>query len=213
MAKRHFAWFRLQGRNRRAPAGRRSSPADCSIADSRSPFRRATLLLETHADPLPIEGGRPIRASTGSGGRLFAGIFRGGGRDRVPRARPRLCRETSRVPASARQSPNVPVSYPRRVRFAPSQATQHAHVQVFLRSPLTDSNRRPPPYHGGSGAVLAGTAGHSRSRFSCKSALILVPALPARARACPVCCTRLVPATRCLFVKRATRAGQTACAP
>lgn len=53
-------------------------------------------------------------------------------------------------------------------------------------SPLPDSNRGPPPYHGGSGAVLAGTSGHARSRFSCKSSLLLVSIVTARARACPV---------------------------
>src|SRR4051794_14472381 len=40
--------------------------------------------------------------------------------------------------------------------------------QVFLRSPLTDSNRRPPPYH----RFRSVTRGHARSRaakFSCKS--------------------------------------------
>jgi hypothetical protein len=44
---------------------------------------------------------------------LFAGALRVNGRDRVSRARFRLCRETTRVPARARQSQNVPVSYPR----------------------------------------------------------------------------------------------------
>jgi hypothetical protein len=47
-------------------------------------------------------------------------------------------------------------------------------------------------------------AGHSRSRFSCKSRLYGVSAVPARARACPSWCTRLVPAARCLFCKEAT---------
>jgi hypothetical protein len=60
----------------------------------------------------------------------------------------RLCRGTSRVPASARQSQNVPVSYPRSVGISPLQATQRANLQGFSSSPLTDSNRRPPPYHG-----------------------------------------------------------------
>src|SRR6266545_4263513 len=59
------------------------------------------------------------------------------------------CRATSRVPASARQSQNVPVSYPRSIEILPRQATQHAYLQGFSSSPLTDSNRRPPPYHGG----------------------------------------------------------------
>jgi hypothetical protein len=48
------------------------------------------------------------------------------------------------------------------------------------QSPLTDSNRRPPPYHGGFAAALAGMSRHSRSRFSCKSqptGVSLVPAV------------------------------------
>ena len=58
-----------------------------------------------------------------------------------------------------------------------------------LRSPLTDSNRRPPPYHGGSQAVLAGMAGHSRlfiSRFLLQIGSLGVclrcPRVPARAQ-------------------------------
>jgi hypothetical protein len=58
-----------------------------------------------------------------------------------------------------------------------------------------------PPYHGGLGAVPAGTDGHSRSRFSCKSALCGVSAVSRRARACPGRCTRLVPAARCRFLQ------------
>jgi hypothetical protein len=68
---------------------------------------------------------------------------------------------------------------------------------------LVASQDRPPPYHGGSQAVLAYTVGHSRSRFSCKSDLRRVSAVPARARACSSSCTRLVPAACCLFEKRA----------
>jgi hypothetical protein len=55
----------------------------------------------------------------------------------------------SRDVARARQSQNVPVSYPRSVHFSPSQATPYAHLQGFCASPLTDSNRRPPLYEGG----------------------------------------------------------------
>jgi hypothetical protein len=65
------------------------------------------------------------------------------GRDPVSRTRSRPCRETSRVPASARQSQNVPVSYSREIQISPLQATLHAYLQVFCASPLTDSNRRP----------------------------------------------------------------------
>jgi transposase, IS5 family len=32
---------------------------------------------------------------------------------------------------------------------APTPSSTNANLQVFARSPLTDSNRRPPPYHGG----------------------------------------------------------------
>jgi hypothetical protein len=60
------------------------------------------------------------------------------------------------------------------------------------------------PYHGGSGAVLAGTAGHSRPRFSCKWGLSGVSLMPARARACSTCCTRLVPVGCCLLSKQTT---------
>ena len=42
-------------------------------------------------------------------------------------------------------------------------------VRVHAESPLTDSNRRPPPYHGSSGAVTACTPNHPRSRLSCRS--------------------------------------------
>ena len=38
------------------------------------------------------------------------------------------------MPASARQSQNVPVSYPRSVEISPTQATRHAHLQGFCAS-------------------------------------------------------------------------------
>jgi hypothetical protein len=44
-------------------------------------------------------------------------------------------------------------------------------LQALPRSPLTDSNRRPPPYHGSLGAVRAYTGGHSGARLSCTSAV------------------------------------------
>jgi hypothetical protein len=52
--------------------------------------------------------------------------------------------------------------------------------------------------------VRADTAGHSRSRSSCKSGLQLVSVMPARARACSSWCTRLVPAWCCPFSKHPT---------
>ena len=88
------------------------------------------------------------------------------GRDLVSRARARLGRKTPRMPASARQSQNVPVSYPPpRIKISPSLATRTPHLQGFCASPLTDSNRRPPPYHGGFGAVRAFTAEHRQARL------------------------------------------------
>ncbi len=67
---------------------------------------------------------------------------------------------------------------------------------IFFQSPLTDSNRRPPPYHGGSGVIRAGTAGHQRSRFSCNRASAVCqpcPRVPARAQpAVPVSYPRTV---------------------
>ena len=44
------------------------------------------------------------------------------------------------------------------------QATQGRHLQG-LQGPLPDSNRRPPPYHGGFGASLAYMLDHSRHTF------------------------------------------------
>jgi hypothetical protein len=98
-------------------------------------------------DHLSSEEGSQRRASTGNADHLFAGAFRVSGRDLCPSSTFQACRETSRVPASARRSQNVPVSYPHRIQISPSQATQHTHLQGFCASPLTDSNRRPPPYH------------------------------------------------------------------
>ena len=98
----------------------------------------------------------------------------------------------SRVPASARQSENVPVSYPRDADVA-SWRQQKSPFAGLFGSPLTDSNRRPPlPWR-----FRGGTGGHGRSlatRCSCKSGVCRVSPVPARARECSGRCTRLVPA-------------------
>ena len=93
-------------------------------------------------------------------------------------------RVVSRGVARDRDASRLPEMYPQCTRVLHEQATRNAYLQAFCESPLTDSNRRPPPYHGGSGAVLACTPGHSRSCFSCKSGLRMCLAVPARARAC-----------------------------
>ena len=53
-----------------------------------------------------------------------------------------------------------------------TQTTELADLQVLLerQSPLTDSNRRPPPYHGGCRLGRAGSGGNRRPRTSCKRA-------------------------------------------
>jgi hypothetical protein len=53
-----------------------------------------------------------------------------------------------------------------------------------LLSPLPDSNRGPPPYHGGFGASRAYTRDHPRHGFSCKSARWRDQRCVARRRAC-----------------------------
>jgi predicted Abi (CAAX) family protease len=65
---------------------------------------------------------------------LFAGAFRVRGRETSVSSTFNACRETSRVPASARQSQNVPVSYPRGIGISPLQATLYAHLQGFCAS-------------------------------------------------------------------------------
>jgi hypothetical protein len=49
--------------------------------------------------------------------------------------------------ARRRQASRLPEMYPRCTRVLHGQATRNANLQAFSRSPLTDSNRRPPPYH------------------------------------------------------------------
>ena len=49
------------------------------------------------------------------------------------------------------------------------QTTELANLQVFpcSQSPLTDSNRRPPPYHGGFGLLLCDLERRLVERFPC----------------------------------------------
>ena len=67
------------------------------------------------------------------------------------------------MPANARQSQNV---YPRCTRDAQRRVkagnTTSLFAGIFSRSPLTDSNRRPPPYH----ALLSATGRNLRQPFS-----------------------------------------------
>jgi hypothetical protein len=56
-----------------------------------------------------------------------------------------------------------------RWRFRKWPRPRKSRFAGLLQSPLTDSNRRPPPYHGGFGASRAYTRDHSGRTFSCKS--------------------------------------------
>ena len=72
-------------------------------------------------------------------------------------------------------------------------------LMTALTCLMTDSNRRFPPYHVGSGAVKPDTAWHSRARCACNSKALWMSDVLARVRACSVSCTRLVPAVCCLI--------------
>jgi hypothetical protein len=67
-----------------------------------------------------------------------------------------------------------------------AKTTELADLQVILGevSPLTDSNRRPPPYHGSLRASRAYTPVHSRRTFSRKLAYSGRSGCVARRRAC-----------------------------
>jgi hypothetical protein len=90
--------------------------------------------------------------------------------------------------AGSSQSLNCAAALTGRCSAVLARTTELADLQVFpeRRSPLTDSNRRPPPYHGGLEAVLAGTPGHKWTRSSCKSGLCAVSLVSALARACSI---------------------------
>jgi hypothetical protein len=55
----------------------------------------------------------------------------------------RCVRRRRKASGRAASTSDVPVTYP---RVAPP-GDRNAYLQAFRRSPLTDSNRRPPPYH------------------------------------------------------------------
>jgi hypothetical protein len=128
-------------------------------------------------DPLSVERGslsRPLRQRSCGLCRDFVDR-----RDRV------LAREVRR---KASQDVAMRRAYRRCVRNVSACLTnrqqQSAHLQALYRSPLTDSNRRPPPYHGGFGASRAYTRDHSRHSFSCKLACSRPARCVAMRRAC-----------------------------
>jgi hypothetical protein len=66
----------------------------------------------------------------------------------------------------------------RRLRPPPAETTEPAAKQVKARSPLTDSNRRPPPYHGGFELLLCGAERRLIARFPCDSPGFLACSTP-----------------------------------
>jgi hypothetical protein len=84
------------------------------------------------------------------GGRSFAHLGNGRCALAGPFARRRVTafgRAVSGDVARRRDASRLPRMYPRRTRVLQVQATTYADLQAFCGSPLTDSNRRPPPYH------------------------------------------------------------------
>jgi hypothetical protein len=67
----------------------------------------------------------------------------------VSRGRSHCGEPVSEDAARRRVASRVPKMCPECVRVFLLQTTINAYVQGLSRSPLTDSNRRPPPYHGG----------------------------------------------------------------
>jgi hypothetical protein len=150
-----------------AGSASRESMVNCMQTDRGTPVVRQCQArfdggceLEHRSDHLLAKEGvsiAPTRATpTACLQGLFLRVVAIEHRDRAPS----MCRETSRVPASARQFQNVPVSYPRRIEISPTRATHHVHLQGFYTSPLTDSNRRPPPYHSTPRREARASAGH-----------------------------------------------------
>src|SRR5437762_14113313 len=65
---------------------------------------------------------------------------------------------------SAGQRPRWTLRGRRDQRSPPAGTTEPPAEQEETRSPLTDSNRRPPPYHPGTKSGSAGTPGSRRAR-------------------------------------------------
>ena len=103
------------------------------------------------------------------------------GRDRASRVRSRLCRETSRVPARARQSQNVPVSYPREVQIS----SRRQHDMPICRAFLKPSDGLEPSTPSLPWRFRGGTSGHGPSLAMTFFLQISRLSRVSRARACP----------------------------
>ena len=88
-----------------------------------------------------LQGGGQVLAHRDNGWRLFAGVS-----CELP-STPLSATVSGRRIARRRCASRVPRMYPRCTRVLHEQTTRNARLQAFRISPLTDSNRRPPPYH------------------------------------------------------------------
>lgn len=115
----------------------------------------ATTLSDARGDSL--DGGDPFSA-----GRVTFSPSKATNDQRL-QDKPRALRQTahgSRVRRRRKASQYVALitDVPACTRALLRQATPHAHLQGFYRSLLTDSNRRPSPYHGGFALLLCDVA-------------------------------------------------------
>jgi len=99
--------------------------------------------------PTPLRGGSQDLARTDNRSAVACRSFFTAPFSDAPLSRARRRREASRCVAL---TGDVPAVYPR-VAWEGDSKCLFAGIS---RSPLTDSNRRPPPYHGGFGLLLHG---------------------------------------------------------
>jgi len=119
-------------------------PSSCCFTRDRD----ASLSLSASADP-SLRGGSQDLARTDNRSAVACRSFFTAPFSDAPLSRARRRREASRCVAL---TGDVPAVYPR-VAWEGDSKCLFAGIS---RSPLTDSNRRPPPYHGGFGLLLHG---------------------------------------------------------
>src|SRR5688572_13403221 len=94
-------------------------------------------------------GEQRVASARGTQSYQFAGVFRATGRDLIISS---TFQTVSRDVARARDCPRVPKCtrlVPAKNRNLAPTGNTTCPFAGFLQSPLADSNRRPPPYHGG----------------------------------------------------------------
>jgi hypothetical protein len=155
----------------------------------RSLFTLTTVLTGALLADRPPSGerGGQLRASTGNTKARVAGTFRASGRDRLPRARPSLRREMSRVPASARQSQKCTRLVPakrRNLAIAGNRTSPFAGIFLKPSDGLEPSTPSLPwRFRGGTGGPRLGTRGHVLPANRASEPCLSCPRVPGRAQA------------------------------